>query len=87
MFFVVYCVIFFLDVAEAFTGSLFPTTMAVPSKQVVLLFTVPQTSFVRKESRESLTIINEPSFPQSEFTNLLMSCYDCCDVRVKTACR
>lgn len=71
--------------AEAFALSFFPTTMAVPSKQVVLLFTLPQTS-LRKESQQSLTLINEPSFPQSEFTNL-MSCYDCRDVRVETACR
>lgn len=31
-----------------FPESLFPTTLAVPSKQMVLLFTLQQTSFIRK---------------------------------------
>lgn len=76
---------FHLDVVEAITASLFPTTEAASSKQVVLLFTLPQTS-LGEESQQSLTTRNEPSFPQSEFTNR-MSCYDCCDVRVKATCR
>lgn len=59
----------YLSVVEAFTVSLFPTTMAVPSKQVVFLFTMPQTSFDSKESQQSLSKINEAGFPQSEFTN------------------
>lgn len=56
--------------------SLFPTAAAVSPKQVVLSFTAPK----------ALTFF-ESNFPQSDFTNSLMSCYDCCDVRAKTTCR